>query len=124
MIKHISIINRPPNLTHEQLVRYWNDVHAKLVRTRLPGLRKYVGNFPVQPGDASEKLPGGGKRLQCDAIVELHFDDLQALRAAMSSPGWLSDERKKSSVAMIDYSTLQFAVVEEVVVPLDAPASR
>ncbi|MGI4815330.1 MAG: EthD domain-containing protein [Janthinobacterium lividum] len=119
MIKHISFIYRPAHMSHAEVVEYWKKVHSQLVKTKLPGLRKYVGNFPVNEPGSGAQQPGSGKQMQCDAVVELHFDDVESLHAAMASPGWLSDERKKSSASMMDFTHHQFVVVEEVVVPLD-----
>lgn len=105
MIKHISIVHRPPGLSHEAFVAYWRDVHAPLVKTRLPGLRKYVGNLPVA-------TPGGAP-LPFDAIVELHFDDRAALDAAMASPSWLAEDRQASSRRIIDYTRHVVVIAEE-----------
>jgi len=119
VIKHISIIYRPPNKTHEETVQYWKEVHNRVVKSRLPKLRKYVGNFPVQSPQSDVKQPGGGQQMQCDAIVELHFDTLEDLTAAMTGNAWLSDERKASSTRFMDYTRMTYVVMEEVVIPLD-----
>jgi uncharacterized protein (TIGR02118 family) len=118
MVKHISLVHRPAGMTHEAFVDYWKNVHAELVKTKLPGLRKYVGNIPVHPPGSSAPLPGSGVQLTCDAVVELHFDDLAALQRAMASPEWLSAERKASSARLADLSRHQFVVAEEYVVPM------
>src|ERR1700674_4015163 len=112
MIKHISILYRPAGTTKEEFVRYWRDVHAELVKKRLPGLRKYVGDIRIEPR-AGERLPGGGRFMECDAIIELHFDDLESLKKAMASDGWLSEERKTSSGKCFDYGRLESVVTEE-----------
>ena len=49
MVKHISLVHRPAGTTREAFASYWKDVHAELVKTRLPGLRKYVGNLVIPP---------------------------------------------------------------------------
>lgn len=118
MIKHISIIYRPQGKTHEETVRYWKEVHQNVVKARLPGLKKYVGNFPVEAPDDAMKQPGGGRQSKCDAIVELHFETLADLHAAMASPGWNSSERAQSSATFMDYSRMEYVVMEEVVATL------
>lgn len=119
MIKHISLVHRRPELTHADFIDYWKNRHAKLVRTKLPKLRRYVANFPAE-WSGPEPQPGSGAQLSCDAVVELHFDDLADLRAAMSSAGWLDEERKASSDYLIDYARHQFIVADEYVVDLQS----
>jgi uncharacterized protein (TIGR02118 family) len=119
VFKHISIIHRPPNKSHEETIRYWKEVHTKVVKSRLPGLKKYVGNIALQAPETAEKQPGGGTQMNCDLIVELHFETLEDLRAALTSAPWLSDERKASSKQVIDYTNNPYVVMQEFVVPLD-----
>src|SRR4051812_45800049 len=107
MIKHISIIYRPPGKTHEETVRYWKEVHQNIVKTKLPGLVKYVGNFPVEAPDGAAKQPGGGQQMKCDAIVELHFETLEALKNAMTGAAWMSPERSESSARFMDYARME-----------------
>ena len=120
MVKHISMIMRHPHVSLEELRRYWIEVHAPLVRTCLPGLRKYVGNFVCSEGaESGWGLENRGNRtLDCDLIVELHFDNLAALQEAMLSPAWLNDKRRASSGTLIDYPQMRFTIAEEHDVPL------
>ena len=65
MIKHISFIKRHANVSREEFRRYWEEVHAPLVREALPTLRKYVGNFthealPLRPRHPSAMAHGRG----------------------------------------------------------------
>lgn len=117
MIKQISFINRPPGVSQEEFRAYWQDVHAELVKKKLPGLRKYTGSFPVS-APSGQKLPGGGEQFHCDCVVELYFDDLESLMKAMTGPDWLGEDRKQSSLRALDYTRLQFIVADEYVVPL------
>ncbi|WP_157793058.1 EthD domain-containing protein [Bordetella genomosp. 8] len=118
MVKHISLIHRHPGESVADFRAYWLDVHSQLVKGVLPGLRKYVANFPV---DVSHAEPlASGRQLSCDAIVELHFDSLDALKAAIRSPGWQSEKRKASSARLIDLSLNQYMIADEVPIALDA----
>ncbi|MGD0188175.1 MAG: EthD domain-containing protein [Roseiarcus sp.] len=120
MIKHISIIRRHSGVSREEFRRYWIDVHAPLVKQSLPGLRRYIGNFPDEGGRADKwGLQDRSEILDCDLIVELHFDDMKALKSAMLGPAWLNDKRRASSAKLIDYgATLITTVAEEYDVPL------
>jgi uncharacterized protein (TIGR02118 family) len=112
MIKIVAFIRRNPKLTQEEFVHYWKTVHVPLVKRTLPGLVKYIGSFPI--GAAT----GGTKQPDYDALVELGFDSMASMQAAMSSPGFLSDERQISSAKLMDLDRTESLVVEEFVVPL------
>lgn len=79
MVKIISCLKRRPDLTHEAFVEHWNKVHGPVVRELLPGLRRYVQNPTV---------PVKSRTWEWDGVAELWFDDVAAVRAAFSSPGW------------------------------------
>lgn len=111
MFKYVSIICRPPGTDRQEVIDYWFNVHAPLVKRVLPGLRKYIINV-AQPSPVTGELP------PYDGIVELYFDDMESMRKALTSPGWLSDERKASSVKVIDYKKIQGYYVEEHEIPL------
>lgn len=111
MVKFISVINHPAGSPLEEVQDYWFKIHAPFVKANLAGLRKYVINLPVR--SEGEAAPA------CDGVVELHFDDMAALKAALASPGWASAQRKASSSKVIDYGRFMGVYTEEHVVPLD-----
>jgi len=41
MIKSISLLTRNDNITHEQFVKHWLEVHGPLAHA-VPGMRRYV----------------------------------------------------------------------------------
>ncbi|NUZ06099.1 EthD family reductase [Piscinibacter koreensis] len=110
MIKFISIFSHPAGASLEEVRDFWFNVHAPFVKANLPGLRKYVINLPL-------RVPGAPDPA-CDGVVELHFDDVAALQAALASPGWASAERKTSSSTVIDYQRFRGIWAEEHVIPL------
>lgn len=66
---------------------HWRTRHAELI-TRLPGIRRYVQNFPLDPG-------AGAAAPAFDAIAESSFDDTQAMKALARTPEYaavLADE--------------------------------
>ena len=111
MYKVIALIRRKPGVTPQAFADYWKHVHAPLVRTTLPGLRKYVLNFG-EPGR-------GGEPPAYDGMVELHFDDHASAERALSSPEWLGDTRRASTDAFLDLDTIVSIRAEEYVVPLE-----
>jgi uncharacterized protein (TIGR02118 family) len=110
VIKVVSLVKRNPQVTHEEFARYWREVHAPLVRGRLPGMRKYVLNPAI--------YPPGTPVSEWDGIVEMHFDDWEARERAFSSPEWLADDRQQSSEAFLDLSATMTIVTEEYDIPL------
>jgi uncharacterized protein (TIGR02118 family) len=113
VIKTIARVHRRPGTSHDEFAHYWVDVHAPLVKPRIPGLRKYVLNVAFQPEDSAEPP-------EWDGVVELGFDDLASLRAGMSAPDWMSKERQVSSEAFLDMSSIKSFVAEQHVI-LDTP---
>lgn len=111
MVKWVSLIYRPPGTNRKEVIDYWMNVHAPLVKSILPEMQKYVINI-VAKEDADDLS-------QYDGVVELHFADMASLQRSLASEGWLSDRRKASSVKVIDYSRTRSFVVEENVIPLD-----
>jgi uncharacterized protein (TIGR02118 family) len=111
MYKVIALVRRTPGVSAEEFAEYWKHVHAPLVRTTLPGLRKYVLNV-AQPGR-------NGEPPAYDGMVELHFDDHESAERALSSPEWLGDTRRKSTDAFLDLDTIVSIRAEEYIVPLD-----
>ena len=112
MIKHLSLIHRREGQSMEEFRSYWEDTHSKLVKTLLPGLRKYVGNFATALPNAGRLV--SGHTVSADAIIELHFDGLEAMVAAFDGEGWQSSERKESSARQMDMSKTTYLVAEEV----------
>jgi len=82
MIKSISLLTRRPELTHEQFVRHWIEIHAPLAHA-VPGMRRYVQNHiegtRIRP-DIPETL------VDVDGIAETWFDDRDTMARANASP--------------------------------------
>jgi uncharacterized protein (TIGR02118 family) len=76
MLKLIGTAYRRPDLTPEQFLRYWHEVHAPISASP-PGLRGYVVSEVVS------RLAGD---LEADAFVEQWWDDEAAFRAAGQTP--------------------------------------
>jgi uncharacterized protein (TIGR02118 family) len=105
MLKFIVVVCRRPDLSVQEFRDYFRRVHGPMAE-RLPGLRRYVRSYPAP--DAVRKPPSW------DCIVELFFDDRQAMEAA-----WLSPEGKQADAdlqAFADLSRTSWSVVEEEIV--------
>lgn len=103
MLKFMVVVYKRPGMSSEEFRRHFKEVHGPLAQ-KLPGLRKYWQNFPQ--ADASRKSP------DWDAVVELYFDDWEAMEAAWASPqGAASDEDLR---VFADLARTSWSVVEEI----------
>jgi uncharacterized protein (TIGR02118 family) len=81
MIKSISLLTRRPELTHEQFVRHWTEIHAPLAHA-VPGMRRYVQNH-IAGTRARPDIPE--TQVDVDGIAEAWFDDREAMARANAS---------------------------------------
>ncbi len=82
MIKSLSLLTRRPEISHEEFVRHWIEVHAPLAHA-VPGVRRYVQNHIIgertRPDIATTEVV-------VDGIAELWFDDRAAMDRSNASP--------------------------------------
>jgi hypothetical protein len=85
MLKVHILSRRRSDLTHEQYVQHWKDVHAPLF-SRQPDVKRYVRRY-VQCWVTCDR-PTGQTLGDTDGIVELWFDDIDAYRAFGNSKSY------------------------------------
>jgi uncharacterized protein (TIGR02118 family) len=107
MLKFIVVLHRRKGLTPEQFRTYFIEVHQPLAQ-KIPGLRRYKQNF-VLP-DPKRKRP------EWDCVVELYFDNQEAMEAAWASPEGQAATADLNVSA--DLSRTAWSAVEERVVVL------
>jgi uncharacterized protein (TIGR02118 family) len=105
MLKFMVVIHKRPDLTQEAFRRYLQEIHGPLAQ-QLPGLRKYVQNFVST--DPSRKPPAW------NAVVELYFDNREAMEAAWASPQGAASDADLPAFA--DLTRTTWSVVDEVTV--------
>ena len=106
MIKLVYCISRKPGLTDQEFVDYWKNVHAP-IGARIPGVRRFVQSCRLSiPGDISAG--------DFDGMVELWFDNVEALLAARRSPEWKAST--EDEVNFIDHSKVAYFISEEHIV--------
>jgi uncharacterized protein (TIGR02118 family) len=82
MIKSISLLVRRPEISHEEFVRHWVEIHAPLAHA-VPRLRRYVQSHIV----AERTRPDiESLDLAIDGIAELWYDSLEDMQFANASP--------------------------------------
>jgi uncharacterized protein (TIGR02118 family) len=82
MIKSISLLTRRPELTHDEFVRHWVDIHAPLAHA-VPRVKRYVQSHIL-----AERTRPDIETLdvEVDGIAELWYESLDDLRFAMNTP--------------------------------------
>ncbi len=81
MIKTISLLTRRQELTHEQFVKHWFEIHAPLAHA-VPGLRRYVQSHILSERTRPD-IPSTD--VEIDGIAELWYDDREAMARALAS---------------------------------------
>lgn len=105
MLKFMVVLYRRKGMTLPEFADHLRRVHGPLA-LKLPGLRRYVQNYPAN--DLKRKTP------PWDAIVELGWDDRAAMETAWASPeGAASDADLE---LFVDMERTSWSVVEEQIV--------
>ena len=110
MIKSISLLTRRPELTHEQFMKHWVDIHAPLAHA-VPGMRRYVQNH-IEGARTRADIPE--TEVEVDGIAETWFDDREAMARANASP---EAKRLHDDGALFIGGIKTFIIEELVVIP-------
>lgn len=78
MVKAVAVLRRRPDLTFQQFVDHWRNVHASLALA-IPGVVKYVQSPALQ-------IPGSRSAPKADGIAEIWFADMETYRAGFKTP--------------------------------------
>ena len=82
MIKRISLLTRKPELTHDEFVHHWLEVHGPLARL-VPGIRRYVQSH-IQGESVRADIPATD--VEIDGIAELWYDSAEAMERSSATP--------------------------------------
>jgi uncharacterized protein (TIGR02118 family) len=82
VIKSLTLLTRKSELTHEQFMRHWVDIHAPLAKS-VPGIRRYVQTHILEERKRPD-IPSSD--LEIDGIAELWYDDRESMAKALTSP--------------------------------------
>lgn len=105
MLKFVVVLYKRPDMSVAQFRDYLRNVHGPMAE-KLPGLRKYIQNYVVE--DPNRKHPGW------HGVVELYFDDWEAMEAAWASPE--GQTATDDLAAFVDLEHTTWSVVEETIV--------
>ena len=108
MIKSLSLLTRKSELSREEFRRIWESEHAPLVHA-VPQVRRYVLSFvlaePTRPDVPTQAM-------NVDAVAELWYDDMAALKAAAASP----EMKAVQANGALHLGAIKTFITEEVVV--------
>jgi uncharacterized protein (TIGR02118 family) len=105
MLKFMVVICKRQDMSDAEFQNYLKNIHGPIAK-KLPGLRRYVQNFPQQDPDRN--------RPSWDAIVELYFDNRANMEAAWASPEGADSDADLP--LFVDLARTTWSVVEEVTV--------
>ena len=112
MIKSLGLLTRKPELTHEQFVKHWLEIHAPLAHA-VPGVRRYVQNHIIEERTRPD-IPTTEAAI--DGIAELWFDDRAAMNLANASP---EAKRLHDDGALFIGHIKSFVIEEKTIIPKD-----
>ena len=102
MLKFVVVLYRRADLGLAEFRNYFRTVHGPMAE-QIPGLRGYVQNVAI---DDPHRAPP-----EWDAVVELCFDDRNAMEAAWASPQ--GEAATADLERFADLSRTSWSVVEE-----------
>jgi uncharacterized protein (TIGR02118 family) len=111
MIKSLSLLTRRPELSHEEFVRHWVEIHAPLAHA-VPGVRRYVQNHIAGERRRAD-IPETA--VAVDGIAELWYDDRAVMDRANAS---LEAKRLHDDGALFIGGIKSFIVEEKVIIPI------
>jgi uncharacterized protein (TIGR02118 family) len=111
MIKSLSLLSRRPELSHEEFVRHWIEIHAPLAHA-VPGVRRYVQNHIV---DERHRADIPTTEVAVDGVAELWFDDRAAMDRANASP---EAKRLHADGALFIGGIKTFIIEEKIIIPI------
>lgn len=79
MLKRMTMLTRRDDLDRAAFSLYWRTRHAEIARA-MPGVRRYLQNHVLASRGMPQPCP-----LACDGIVELWFNDQEAMERAFAS---------------------------------------
>jgi uncharacterized protein (TIGR02118 family) len=78
MTRVIFVAKKRPDLTEDEFMTYWQQIHAPLV-AKIPGVRRHVIHSVIRAELGAEVEP------ICDGIAEIWFDHLSTAQDAAES---------------------------------------
>ena len=105
MIKVLGLLTRKPDISHEEFVRHWFDIHGPLALA-VPGIRRYVQSHIT---DTLTRPDIPETDVEVDGIAELWFDDLESFQRAAAT----SEMKRLTDDGALFIGRIKTYVIEE-----------
>ena len=109
MIKRASLLARKPEISHEEFVKHWGEIHAPMARA-CPGISRYTLTI-VKSSSARKDV--AAFEIQVDGIAELWFKNQAAFDLYQNSP---ATKRLRDDGATFIGREIDFVTEEKVVI--------
>jgi uncharacterized protein (TIGR02118 family) len=109
MIKRASLLARKPEISHEEFVKHWVEVHAPMARA-CPGISRYTLTI-IKSSSARKDMPAF--EIQVDGIAELWFKNEAAFNLYQNST---ATKRLRDDGATFIGREIDFVTEEKVVI--------
>jgi uncharacterized protein (TIGR02118 family) len=112
MLKVDILVYRRPDLTHEQFIEHWRDVHARLFSSQ-PAVKQHVRRY-IQSRTVPNP-PAGVRVADYDGIAQLWFDDIEGFYGVFSSKNY-TDVIRVDEQKFTDPKRVEFLFSEETLI--------
>jgi len=109
MIKRASLLARKPEISHEEFVKHWVEIHAPMARA-CPGISRYTLTI-IKSSSARKDV--AAFKIQVDGIAELWFKNQAAFDLYQNSP---ATKRLRDDGATFIGREIDFVTEEKVVI--------
>ena len=109
MIKRASLLSRKPEISHEEFVKHWVEIHAPMARA-CPGIGRYALTIVKSASTRKDVAPF---EIQVDGIAELWFKSQADFDAYSTSP---ATKRLRDDGATFIGREIDFITEEKVIV--------
>jgi uncharacterized protein (TIGR02118 family) len=111
-MKSIGLLTRRPELTHEQFIKHWKEIHGPLAYA-VPGIKRYVQNDIVAEPSRPD-IPD--HQIAVDGIAEIWWESEEAMIAARDTPEL---KALHADGALFIGTIKSFVISERVIIPRD-----
>jgi len=109
MIKRVSLLGRKPEISHEEFVKHWVEIHAPMARA-CPGIGRYTLTIV---NSSSTRKDVAAFEIKVDGIAELWFKDQGAFDLYQNSP---ATKRLRDDGATFIGREIDFVTEEKLVI--------
>ena len=117
MVKLFAVLRRNPEMSHEEFVTHWREVHGPLI-AGTPELARHLVRYEQHVRHRPDALSG---TQDVDGVAEQWFTSIDDFVGFISEPAYAElvapDERR-----FLDMDRVEFVITEEPVVVIAGPA--